>query len=246
MTRTLHFPPLGTATPTKRNRSYPLIEKYLNLQDSRRTMKSKPVDFAAMDESEATKTRDLENSENLEKSKKEKEDKDMALQLIKRSELPVAHNRAAGPVVAVRVNGQIAFNSVTSKALHGCKLAMIGWVDAKARTLAIQGVTKVPKGVSEGDLFKISISDKAKTVAINCAGLLNLVGYKYKESGNQTFTAEVTEAEHMVTFTLPKGGLEPKPVVHRKKKADKAAAPATKAEPEEDEEDEEELEEVEP
>lgn len=150
----------------------------------------------------------------------------MALTQIKKSTVPVLGKGQIGkPVVAVRSNGQISFSSMVSKILTNCVYAAVGFDEAK-RTLQFQGLAKVPKGVDENDLFKLGHSDKTKAYFFSGAGLMQLLSYDYKASGNQSFDAVTKEENKTVVITLPKGKLTPKPVVTRVKKEKVASAAA--------------------
>ena len=107
----------------------------------------------------------------------------MAIELVKRTILPVLSRGLLGaPRVRVQGNGQISFSTAASKALATSVFAAVG-MDSKTRTLQIQGFTKVPKGVEEGDLFKLTFSAKAKVYFFSAAGLLQYLKYDYKKSG---------------------------------------------------------------
>lgn len=174
----------------------------------------------------------------------------MALSMIKKSTLPVLRGGPGKLNVAIRVNGQISFSSEATKILRGSKFCVVGF-DSDKRTLQFQGVAAVPAKMTESDLFKIGFGKDEKTskgAFMSGAGLMKMLEYDYKASGNQIFDATTNAEKKIVSIVLPKGSLTPKPVTPRKSKKAKGAttpattapatanAPATTKEPEGDEE----------
>lgn len=153
----------------------------------------------------------------------------MAFQTIKKSSLPVSTRGQAStePKVAIRENGQIAFNKLAAEAMDTPKILIIQF-DPEKRLLVFRpyfsGKSPVPKGVSkedyEKDLFTISYGNKTAIESPYFAGaqLLKDLEYDYITSGNQNFIPQVVVKDKALVITLPKGSLEAKPKTPRKPK----------------------------
>lgn len=151
----------------------------------------------------------------------------MGFKMISRSSLPVSTRGQAStePKVAVRENGQIAFNKLAATEM-GTPVTLVIMFDEDKRHLVfkpyVSGKSALPKGVKKEDyekeLFSISYGNKTKIESpyFAAANLLKDLEYDYIKSGNQTFTPLVKDGA--LVITLPKGALEAKPKAERKKK----------------------------
>lgn len=153
----------------------------------------------------------------------EKEEKIMAVTFIKRSTLPILGRGkgATGPSVNVSEKGQIGFNPATTKAFGGLKLAVVGF-DAATRNFSIQAFAKPPKNYEEADCYVLGYAKKGGGSYFSAAAILQSkelgIGYDYKASNSQSFVPTIDAEKHVVSFTLPKGALTPKPRQTRAKK----------------------------
>lgn len=151
-----------------------------------------------------------------------------------------AKARVTEPKLGIKAGGQITLNRLATEAFAaftkvGCTF------DPRDREVTIIGYNKVPKGVdADGNAYEdrhlrpLGTSKKVKQAYFAASGWLKAMGYDYATSGPQTFDCEIDG--NAITFKLPKGALEPRPVVKRAVKA-KAKAPATvPAEADEDDE----------
>lgn len=154
--------------------------------------------------------------------------------IIRKSQLPVlGKGKAGAATVTVQSKGQIAFSPMASKAFEGRKFGLASW-DEGSRTMEFMAFAKPPKiageQYKEEDMFTIGYQKKSKSAYFAGSSMLQdaklNIGYDYKESGNQTFPVQANEKEHKVTFHLPEGKLQAKPVQVRKKKTTNLA-PAT-------------------
>lgn len=155
--------------------------------------------------------------------------------LIKRSACPVSTRGRQGsglPVIAIRENGQLAFNGKAWEHLpEGTKYLAVG-LDEKSRVMTLQGLADVPAKMAKEDLFPVSANKKGGGgyAAFASALKLDVINYDYKTSGNQTFETTLGKAG-ILSFVLPSGSLTAKPKVPRKKKAEKTATAAATATP---------------
>lgn len=165
--------------------------------------------------------------------------KENTVMLIKRSACPVSARGRQGsglPVVAIRENGQLAFNTKAWEHFPaGVKYLAVG-LDENTRAMTVQGLVTVPAKMTEGDLFpcKPNMKDDKETgggyAAFAAALKLDVINYDYKTSGNQTFETTLGKPG-ILSFVLPSGSLEAKPKVPRKKKAEKTATATATATP---------------
>jgi hypothetical protein len=163
----------------------------------------------------------------------------MGLSFVKRSEMPVAQKgKSSGPSVSVTENGQVAFNAAASEGLGGRAITKVAIAhDSETGQFGVypKGHKSVAK-LTDADMFDIRWNkEKNKkgqkqslsgTVS-SMSGLLKANGYDYKASGQQSFAVTIGK-DNVLSFTLPKGKLTPKPKNPRKPKV----APAAPAAPE--------------
>lgn len=163
------------------------------------------------------------------------------LTFIKASELPVTSRfRTSTPALSISENGQGRLSKaiLSHEAWAGKEKLYIGW-DAESRTLGVMPIgDKLPKGVTEADLFTLKSGAKhPESKYLSIAGVCKVIGYDFAGSGNQTFDVELGakgEFAVVIPTSLPKRDITP-----RKKKiaaSVKAEAGSTTkiAEPDED------------
>lgn len=117
------------------------------------------------------------------------------LTFIKASEMPVAARfRASTPTLAISENGQGRLSKaiLTSAEWSGKEKLYIGW-DGESRTLGIMPIgDKLPKGVTEADLFPLKAGVKhPDSKYISIAGVCKLIGYDFAASGSQVFDVKL-------------------------------------------------------
>lgn len=167
--------------------------------------------------------------------KAEREIRKMAFLKIVKAERTAAGRIATEPTVAIAENGQVRFNSLSTKHVFGAKyLAMDNPAD---RDFTFVGIPALPKDLTEADVIVPKWKDKdgndVKNVYFSFAGMLAEIGYDYRNSGNQVFPAVVGSMKigknsyPSVTITVPKGRLTPKEVKPRQKREKAIAAPVT-------------------
>ena len=150
------------------------------------------------------------------------------LTFIKASDIPAGGGfRTSTPKIAISENGQARFSKavLTHDAWVDKTRLYIGW-DAASRTLGVMPIgDKLPKGLTEADLFPIRSGEKhPENKYVSLAGVLKVCGYDFKTSGQQNWDIEVgTKGEF--TITLPTS-LPRKAKVERKKKTIPAAVQA--------------------
>jgi hypothetical protein len=150
------------------------------------------------------------------------------LTFIKASELPATGGfRTSTPKMAISENGQARFSKavLTHDAWVDKTRLYIGW-DAASRTLGIMPIgDKLPKGLTEADLFPLRSGEKhPDNKYVSLAGVLKVCGYDFRTSGQQNWDIELG-AKGEFTIALPTS-LPRKPKVERKKKETPAAVQA--------------------
>ena len=172
----------------------------------------------------------------------------MKIQLVKnvKSERGVGR-KATEPRIRVSENGQVSFNALAMEPFTGVLYGYAGVSSDKSGTIVqinpapkLTENTKFPVKFQgdtweESDFIKINHAGKKGTFC-SLAGLLRAnTDYDFKQSGGQTFAAEL--ADGGVQFTLPHGVLTPAPKQARKraKTADAAASATVSSAPSEDE-----------
>jgi hypothetical protein len=157
---------------------------------------------------------------------------------IKFSTIPAGRRgfRASGPMIGIRENGQIAFNSTLTKELGitaDTKVYVGFGTDRKLHFI----VTEKPltKDTTAADLATLNYSEKNKSCYMSGTGFLGNLGYDYKASGSQSFNGDslIVEPNYKagahVSLLLPEGALTPKPKTERKPRAKKDAGAAVAA-----------------
>ena len=154
---------------------------------------------------------------------------------IRKSALPVftPGRVSTEPLVAIAGNGQLRMNGLAYKGIGSPDAVYLDF-DSKTRVFKIANIpaSKLPKGFPESDLFKVSKGTKGNSSYLSLAMLWQDkdagIGYDFHASGNQVFKCELNTEKQVLSFSLPKGALTPKPTVARPRKA-KAAASSTAA-----------------
>jgi hypothetical protein len=158
----------------------------------------------------------------------------MPMTFVRRSAIPqpMKGKAATDPQITINENGQLVFSTLAMKIIGGkaCTKVAIAY-DPVKRTVAVfpQGHTKLPKDFPDKEFWGIKHSSKGNSAGLQGSGaFLNDTEHKvfaadedrynYKESGGQTFP--VQEKEGTLVFTLPKGALQRRPKVERKKRSD--------------------------
>lgn len=147
----------------------------------------------------------------------------MKLNLIKRvvAEREGFGRVATKPTVSISDNGQVRLNSLAIAALGEYKYLMFSM---EGRDAAFVALPSLPKGFEESDTIQLPSPtgkdgkprDLTKQLYFSFAGNLKDSGYKFKESGNQTFDATATTITagkttlKAIQFTLPEGALAKK------------------------------------
>ena len=151
----------------------------------------------------------------------------MAVTFIKRTSIPVPikGKLATDPQVSISESGQMTLSTLAVKLLGGkeCKKVGVGY-DKESRLLMIfpQGHKSIAK-MPDAELWDLKHSKKGNSATLSgSASFLNNEGvfgnekYNYKESGGQILP--VVEKGGAITYTIPKGILERRKVIVRKRK----------------------------
>lgn len=127
---------------------------------------------------------------------------------------------ATEPIVAFRESGQIAFNSVLTKALNGAYAVMIYRDGAKGLIFAPVDKDKFTEAQSKKlAAFELKYSKKGSSQCYFAgASVLRAFQYDYRKAKNQNFSVKMGK-NNIVLVTLPDDTPIAKPVVRRTKKA---------------------------
>lgn len=158
----------------------------------------------------------------------------MALTFIRRSDIPVPikGKLATVPQVSINENGQMTFSTLAVKNLGGkaCTKVAVAYEPDKRRVVVVakghKTLEKKAELTGDDSYWDLKHSSKGNSATLSGSGSflknLKVFGteselYRYADSGNQIFPVEI-KAEGYVSFTLPKGNLERKQKITRKKR----------------------------